>query len=116
MLTLDRVECGAATVLRVQGEIDEDGINALRLGLMACIADRRYHVVLNLSGVVFLSYMGVGALVERLGQLRTFNGDLKLACLNLQGRRLLRMMGLGHVFDCYDSEASAVKQYQQEAA
>lgn len=116
MLAIDRVEHGAVTVLHVQGEIDEEGIHTLRLGLMDCLARQRYQVVLNLSGVMFMSYMGVGVLVERLGQLRALNGDMKLACLNLQGCRLLRMMGLRHVFDCYDTEATAVQQYHQEAA
>ncbi len=116
MLKIERLESGAVTIMRVRGEIDDAGVNELRLALMECITQRRHHVVLNLSGVVFLSYMGVGVLVERLGQLRAFHGDMKLSSLNIQGRRLLAMMGLSHVFDCYDSESAAVQGYKQEAA
>jgi anti-anti-sigma factor len=116
MLSVERFENGAVTILRASGEIDETGIEALRRELSGCVADQCRNVVLNLSRVVFLSYMGAGVLVESLGQLRAGKGDLKLACMNMQSRRLLCMMGLGHIFECHDSEIAAVQGYQQEAA
>jgi anti-sigma B factor antagonist len=115
MLNIDRLESGAVTVLRLDGDIDEDGMNDLRLTLMNCIQDHRYHVVVNLESVKFVSYMGVGVLVERLRQLRAYNGDMKLAGVNLYTQRLFRMIGVGHVFETFDSEHQAVQKYQKAA-
>lgn len=116
MLRIKRSEIGAVTVLKASGEIDDASANTLRETVNNCLDDKRYLLALDLSEVVYMSFMGAGALVECLGALQKSGGDLKLACLNIQSRRLLTTMGLGHVFESYESEVSAVKGYQQEAA
>ena len=116
MINVERLESGSVTVLRVRGDINEEGVNSLRLVLKDCIDQGRHNVVLNVAGVSFVSYMGVGVLVERLTQLRATQGDLKLACLSVYMRRLLRLMGLSHVFECHDTEAQAIQGYTKQAA
>ena len=115
MLRIDRLETGAVTVLRLDGDIDEEGMNELRLALMGCIQDHRCNVVVNLAEVKFVSYMGVGVLVERLRQLRGYNGDMKLVGVNLYTQRLFRMVGVTHVFDISETESQAVQKYQKAA-
>jgi len=115
MLTIDKYENGMVTVLRLEGDIDEDGMNVLRLSLMECIQAQRCHVVVNLSAVKFVSYMGVGVLVERLRQLRSANGDLKLTGVNLYTERLFRMVGVTNVFDTFSTEAQAVQAFAEAA-
>jgi anti-anti-sigma factor len=115
MLTIEKYEIGGVTVLRLDGDIDEDGMNVLRLSLMECIQAQRCHVVVNLTAVKFVSYMGVGVLVERLRQLRTAGGDLKLAGVNLYTERLFRMVGVTNVFDTFTTEALAVKAFAEAA-
>ncbi len=116
MLKVERLDSGTVTTLRAAGEIDGGGANKLRDAIKACVAEKRYRLVLDLSGVLFLSYMGAGVLVEGLGLTQTFHGDIKLASMNIQSRRLLSMMGLGHIFESYASELAAVQGYKQEAA
>ena len=115
MLTIDRAEMGEVTVLRLEGDIDEDGMNQLRIALMGCLQDRRYRVVANLSAVKFVSYMGVGVLVERLRQLRACRGDLKLVGVNLYTERLFRMVGVTKVFEHFETEAQAAQTYLEAA-
>lgn len=114
-MNIERLESGVATVLRLEGDIDEDGVNQLRLALMGCLQDRRYSLVVNMSEVKFVSYMGVGVLVERLRQLRAYNGDMKLVGVNLYTERLFRMVGVTKVFAMYDSEAKAIQAYREAA-
>ena len=116
MLRIERLENGSVTVLRAMGEIDDTSANRLREVVNNCIEDKRYQLALDLSKVVYMSCMGAAAMLECLGSVQKFRGDLKLASLNIQSRRLLSTMGLGHVFESYESEVSAVKGYQQEAA
>lgn len=115
MLTIDRIESGLVTVLRLTGEIDEAGQEVLRKTFNACQQDGRVNIVLNVSAVTYISYMGLGVLVERLRQVRRNNGDIKLAGLNLYGERLLRMTGAKNVFERFESESRAVQQYLQAA-
>lgn len=115
MITIERLENGAVTVIRLAGDIDEDGMNDLRLALTGCIKDRRCNMVVNLADVSFISYMGVGVLVERLRQLRAYGGDMRLCGLNLYTDRLFRMVGVSKVFQVCDSEPQAIQTYREAA-
>ena len=115
MIDIEREEMGAVTTLRLHGDIDEDGMESFRMVLWQWVQDRRCNVVVNLEDVRYISYMGVGVLVERLRQLRAYNGDLKLASVNLYTDRLFRMIGVTKVFDQYSTEAQAIQQYLSAA-
>lgn len=116
MLKIERVEIGSVTVLRAAGEIDNSAAGMVRNVINGCMADKRYQLALDLSQVVYMEQMGIVALLEGLTQLQKFKGDLKLASMNIQSRRLMSKMCLGHIFESYESEVSAVQGYQQEAA
>ena len=115
MITIERLESGAVRVLRAKGDIDEDGMNTVRLALADCIDDRRCNVVLNLEEVKYVSYMGLGVLVERLRQLQACRGNLKLVGVNLYLERLLRMAGLSRVFELFEREGQAIQSYRAAA-
>ena len=115
VLKIERLESGAITVLRLDGDIDEDGMNMLRLALAKCIQDQRYHLVVNLEHVKFVSYMAVGVLVERLRQIRAYRGDMKLVGVNLYTERLFRMVGVTKVFEMFRAEPLAIQAYREAA-
>ena len=115
MMNVDQTVLGSATVLRLEGDIDEDGINVLRMVLLNCLRQRRVNVVVDLSDVKFVSYMGVGVLVERLRQLRKYGGDLKLVGVNVATQRLFRMVGVTSVFETFETETLAVQGFRQAA-
>lgn len=114
-MKVERLESGSVTVLRLAGDIDETGVEALRLGLLGCIKDERCNVVVNLKHVNFVSYMGIGVLVERLRQVRAFGGDLRLTGVNVYLDRLLRLMGASRVFAIYENEAEAIQSFRAAA-
>ncbi|GMV93855.1 MAG: hypothetical protein AMXMBFR82_36330 [Candidatus Hydrogenedentota bacterium] len=114
-MNVERTDIGAVTVLRLEGDIDETGVDALRTALYECINDGRSKLVLNLSSIRFISYMGVGVLVERLRKLRAQGGDMKLVGINLYTQRLFRMVGVQSLFDTFESETQALGVYQEAA-
>ena len=114
-MIIERLEDGAVTILRLDGDIDEQGIDELRMSLMGCIHDQRCNVVVNLTDVKFVSYMGVGVLVERLRQMRAYGGDMKLVGVNLYTERLFRMVGVTKVFKTFATEGVAVQEYRKAA-
>ncbi len=115
MLHVDSVHQGTVTTLQLEGDVDEMGVQDLREALLQCLRDKRYNVVINLNGVRFISYMGLGVFVERLRQFRKHDGDMKLVGLNLYTERLFRMVGVTTLFETYDDEAAAVQGYQEAA-
>lgn len=115
MLQVESEIAGPITIMRLEGEIDEDGVKALRIALVDSIREGRHEVIVNLTNVGFISYMGVGVLVERLRQFRVYKGDMKLVGLNLYTQRLFRMVGVTGLFKIYETEAEALEVYQEAA-
>ncbi len=115
MLKVDRCDTGKVTILRLSGDIDEYGIGLLRSQFMSCMRENRSHIVVNMCGVQFISYMGVGVLVERLRQCRNNQGDMKLVGINLYAERLFRTVGVTKLFQTFESENQALHAYQDAA-
>jgi len=115
MMHIDRCDAGSVIVLRIEGDIDEDGVKTLRLSFLSCLKEKRCKVVANLSGVRHISFMGLGVLVERLRHLRLGGGDLKLTGVNVYTQRVFRMAGVSSLFDICDTEGQAVQQFREAA-
>jgi anti-sigma B factor antagonist len=114
-MDIQRAEAGPVRILRLVGDLDENAVDALRTALFECISEGRCSIVMNLSQVRFISYMGLGVLVERLRHIRASNGDIKLVGINLYAERLFRMVGVSALFEIYDSETRAVGVFQEAA-
>ena len=114
-MTIEQSEVGAVAVLRMEGDIDEAGVDTLREAMLGCISSSRFNIVMNLSRVRFISYMGLGVLVERLRKVRACGGDIKLVGVNLYTERLFRMVGVTSLFETYTSEPQALRVYQEAA-
>lgn len=115
MLSTENVNKGGVTILRMQGEVDEEGVRTLRIALAQTLQERRYDIVLNLKDVHYVSYMGVGVLVEQLRMFRHFGGDMKLVGLSIHADQLLRTVGALRHFNIFESEDEAVQVYQEAA-
>lgn len=114
-MKVERCDRGDVAVLRLEGDVDEGGLDSLRTALYECISDGKFRLVLNMHEVGFVSYMAVGVLVERLRRLRSFSGDLRLVGLNLYTQRLFQQIGVKNLFQCYDTESQAVGTYLEAA-
>jgi anti-anti-sigma factor len=114
-MEIDRDTSGEIIILRLDGDLDEGSVDVLRNALFECISSGRCSIVMNLSQVRFISYMGLGVLVERLRHIRKTKGDIKLVGMNLYAERLFRMVGVSALFEYYDSEDSALLVFQKAA-
>ena len=114
-MNIDRAEVGNVTVLRLQGDLNETGVDKLRTVLFECISAGRANLIINLREVGVLSYMGLGVIVERLRTVRGLDGDMKLVGVNIATERLFRMVGVTSLFESYDTEAHAIAVYQEAA-
>lgn len=115
MLSSENVSKDGVTILRLRGEVDEEGVRTLRSALAQALQDRHYDIVLNLGEVHYISYMGVGILVEQLRMFRHFGGDMKLVGLSIHADQLLRTVGALRHFNIFKSEDEAVQVYQKAA-
>jgi anti-sigma B factor antagonist len=114
-MDIQRMEVGLVTVLRFKGDIDLEGVNALRVALLTLIKEKRANVVVNLSGVGYVSYLGIGVLLERMRQFQVLGGDLKLVGLNLGVKRALHMASVTKLFTIHDLESQAIDGFRAAA-
>lgn len=112
-MNIERKDIGNVSILRLAGDIDEAGLDVVRTALYELLAEGRHRIVVNLSGVRFISYIGIGVLVEALRKRRALNGDIKLVGMNLYAQRLFRMVGVSALFDAYESETQAIGHFQE---
>ena len=115
MTKIDRMNMGDATIVRIQGDLDEGNADQLRNALQECINDGCTHLVLNLAEAGFVSYMSLGIIVERLRRFRAMQGDIKLVGVNTYLQRLMRMAGITALFDVFESESQAISGFKQVA-
>ncbi|NLN94470.1 MAG: STAS domain-containing protein [Candidatus Hydrogenedens sp.] len=116
MLTVEQRINGKVTILDIAGEIDQLEAPKMRELVSRSIDEKRFNLVLNLQRVQVIDYASFGVLLEMLGELQRYGGGLKFACANLHTRRMLRLMGLYRVLECFDTEAAAIQEYHKEAA
>jgi len=117
VMNIDRIDMEGVTVLRLEGDLDDgDGVEALRVALLDCIREKRYQLVVDLSDTGYLSYMGIGVLVERLRLLHQHGGDMKLSGVNLYTERIFRLSGVSSLLNVCDTEASAIQGLREAVA
>lgn len=107
-LGLEVSESGESTVLTVRGEVDVYTAPRLREKLVELVAQRRYHIVVDLEAVDFLDSTGLGVLVGGLKRLRSHDGDMALVCTHHSILKVFEITGLTKVFKIHDSLESAV--------
>lgn len=110
-MKIERKDVGAVSILRCAGDIDEAGIDVLRTWLYELRIECRDNIVVNLSGVRFITYQGIGVMVQRLREVRALKGDIKLVGMNLYAQRLFKMVGVTALFDAFETETQAIGQF-----
>ncbi|RJP24816.1 MAG: anti-sigma factor antagonist [Candidatus Abyssobacteria bacterium SURF_5] len=110
-VAFEKVEHDNVAVLKVSGNLDTSTAKQLKKALADMIQEERYNIVVDLQKVAQINYMGVGTLLERLRQVRKFDGDLRLAGLNKLTRKCLSMVGASKVFAVFVNEDEAVASF-----
>ena len=99
---LKRVE-----LVRVSGRIDSSNATEFDRVLKE-VAGRKHNVVLELSGVEYMSSAGLRAIVALWRECQKHRGDVLLANPSERVTEVLSLAGLTSVFKIFDSETAAV--------
>ena len=67
------------SILRVSGYVDTTTSPDLERRLQALLREKRYHVVVDLASVEYISSAGWGIFISEIREIREHGGDLKLA-------------------------------------
>src|SRR4051812_17242901 len=105
---------GVRTVISVAGEIDVYTAPTLRERLNELVAEGEYHLVVDMAGVDFLDWTGLGVLVGGLKRTRSHGGTLQLVCDQEKILKVFRITGLTKVFPIHASLAEALSSGEEQ--
>jgi anti-sigma B factor antagonist len=95
-------------LLTVAGRIDSSNASELEDAFSALTGDGRYELVVDLSGVEYMSSAGLRALVGTLRECKNNKGNLVIAHPSERMQEVLNLAGLDAVFTLYDDPLAAV--------
>jgi anti-anti-sigma factor len=96
------------TVVAPTGRLDVAGAPALKDAIGEALKNGSPRVVLDMEGVSFVDSTGLGSVIAALKQIRSSQGDLRLAAPNQQVRVVLELTTLDRVFPYYSTVEEAL--------
>src|SRR3984893_17803019 len=99
------------TVLAPTGRLDVAGAPALKDAVSEAMKNGKPRLVIDMEGVSFVDSSGLGSVVAALKQVRTSQGDLRLAAPNQQVRVVLELTTLDRVFPYYATVEEALSDF-----
>jgi len=106
----------AVSILRVSGYVDTTTSPDLERRLQALLKERRYHIVVDLSSVEYISSAGWGIFISEIREIREQGGDLKLAGMIPDVREVFDLLEFENILKSYPDATLAVSAFGQVTA
>lgn len=102
------------TILDLAGNLRiGDDVTKIRTALRGIIGSGKKNVLLNMAGIIYIDSSGLGELVAGYVGLQRNGGELKLFNLTERVSELMVITKLLTVFAVFNSEAEAVRSFQE---
>ena len=99
-----------AVVVAVKGRIDAVTAPGFEKELSALLGDDDVTLVLNFSGLEYISSAGLRTILATAKQLKARNGRMVFAALQGPVKDVFKISGFGSIFKIYDTEEEALRQ------
>jgi anti-sigma B factor antagonist len=111
MLDFNVSHSDPVTLIEASGRIDSSNANQLGEALTGVIDEGHTQLVLDLSGVGYMSSAGLREIVSALKKLRRVSGDLRIAQPSPRVVEVIEMSGLDSEIQVFASQAEAINSY-----
>jgi anti-sigma B factor antagonist len=105
---LTRQVDNGVTVVAPTGRLDVAGAPALKDAISEVVKNGPPRVVIDMEGISFVDSTGLGSVIAALKQIRSSQGDLRLAAPNQQVRVVLELTTLDRVFPYFSTVEEAL--------
>jgi anti-anti-sigma factor len=100
-------------VVSIQGSIDAITAGEVTDFFLKQISNGQVRLVMDLSGVDFMSSSGLRAILVVLKESRKQGGDLRLCSAQMGVERVLKMAGFSSILKAFDSLDDAARSYKE---
>lgn len=112
-MNIDTQDRDLALVVTITGNVDGLTAETLLATLLAHIEAGHTRLVADVSGVEYTSSAGLRALLGTVKDARRRGGDLRLAAVRPNVRKVLELSGFTSILKLYDDVEAAVDSYAE---
>ncbi|OGW77146.1 MAG: hypothetical protein A3J52_02735 [Omnitrophica bacterium RIFCSPHIGHO2_02_FULL_49_9] len=102
----------SVNVMRCPGDLSASHMVQMKAKLRRLVNRKRRFFLLDLSQAKHVELAGLGILVDRIKQVRSLRGDIRLFNIRPEVFETLRMVGLTHVINTFQDEEEARRSFQ----
>ena len=107
-INIRREDKDEITVVHVGGYLDAHTASKFESQIQEVADEGRYKLVLNFKDLDYISSAGLGAIMGHVEDMRTNDGDIKLAELNDSIFRVFDLVGFPSLYDIVKSQDEAL--------
>lgn len=101
------------TVISLIGFLDAHTSSILEKKFEELLSSGTYKIVVNFSGLTYISSAGLGVFMAYIENMRNSNGDIKLCCMSDKIFNIFDMLGFPVLFNITKDENEAVNKFKQ---
>lgn len=100
-------------ILQVSGYLDTTTAGELENALYGLLKRGQYKIVIDLSGITYISSAGWGIFIGEIKEIRSHGGDLKLAGMIGDVHEVFQLLEFQSILESYPDTESAVNAFGQ---
>lgn len=113
-MEIDVFEMEGLTIIDVEGKLNfPDVCNNFKKQVTEIIDSDRKNIIINLENLVFISSLGLSALVHLYKYVESKSGFIKLAGIDPKMYKLFKITSLTNIFTIYDSIQEGLEEYKK---
>jgi anti-anti-sigma factor len=101
-----------AYVIAVSGRVDSSNANELDTTLQQLLDDDLHQLVMELSGIDYMSSAGLRAIISALREAKKKGGDVRIAAPSERVSEVFTLAGLNPLFQIFDDVDTAVASFE----
>ncbi len=109
-----RASDGKVVIITVPKYLSTDVSEEFKEYLYSLVAEDNHKIIIDLSGTEYVDSSGLGAMVSRIAECRSNNGDIRLASPSEFMVSLLDITHLDQVLKIFPDTDSAIKSFSEK--
>ncbi len=103
-------------LLNLKGTIETTNAGTLEDVIQRIINDECYKIVVDLSGVTYVSSAGWGIFISEIKRVRRESGDIKLAAMRPEVREVFDLLEFNNILKPYPDKVEAIRDFNSADA
>ena len=100
------------SIIILEGEVDISSTDLIRGKLKKLIDEKKKAIVINLANVPYIDSSGLGVFVETMQEMGKYGGELKLAGLTDDVKKVFELTRLTNFFSIFAEEKEAIGSFK----